>query len=174
MSRCGYRGKGWEVKPRIARSREMSKTEETLGCAINGVSILSLALIERIKHKLDTISEDINMLKSGDWIPDKHSCNASLDVINDIKELLKGEMPHQEAMQENAVKESNYEEQDGVSAGAGYVRCGPSTAEEGLDKDGKTWLPYAELPFLFDRPCRRPLCRYALSCRMKNETGNDA
>jgi hypothetical protein len=42
---------------------------------------------DQMKELLNCLYQDLNMLKAGTWEPDKHSCNASLDVIENLAEL---------------------------------------------------------------------------------------
>jgi len=40
-----------------------------------------------VDELLDCLDTDIRLLESGEWIPDRHSCDASLEVIARIREL---------------------------------------------------------------------------------------
>jgi len=42
------------------------------------------SLLEALGH----LRKDLEMLKSGEWVPDNHSCNASIERLNNICELL--------------------------------------------------------------------------------------
>ena len=41
-----------------------------------------------LKPALQTLLNDFKMLKSGEWVPDKHSCEASMDNVRGIAKTL--------------------------------------------------------------------------------------
>lgn len=53
-------------------------------CKRNNCPDLKLAAIEA----LDCVTEDINLLESGDWQPDGDSCQATLDNLEIIRAYL--------------------------------------------------------------------------------------
>jgi len=44
--------------------------------------------LETILKKLDQLREDFQMLKDDIWVPDSHSCDASIDNVEDIIYIL--------------------------------------------------------------------------------------
>lgn len=40
--------------------------------------------ITEVLNKLNLVLEDFQMLRDGTWVPDKHSCNDSIDNIESI------------------------------------------------------------------------------------------
>lgn len=52
---------------------------------------MKLENINNILDKLNLIMEDIIMLRDGTWIPDEKSCNASIQNIQDVINIIENE-----------------------------------------------------------------------------------
>jgi len=47
--------------------------------------------IDKILDKLNLILEDFQMLRDGTWIPDEKSCNASIENVQDVINIIENE-----------------------------------------------------------------------------------
>ena len=52
---------------------------------------MSLENINKILDKLNLIMEDFIMLRDGDWEPDEDSCNASIQNVQDVINIIENE-----------------------------------------------------------------------------------
>lgn len=49
---------------------------------------------EALKY-LDNLEKDFDMLLSGDWVPDRHSCEASQEIVDRIRRYItEKDAPH--------------------------------------------------------------------------------
>ena len=44
--------------------------------------------INEILQKLNLILEDFQMLRDGSWVPDEKSCDASIDNVNSVIQII--------------------------------------------------------------------------------------
>ena len=42
----------------------------------------------KLTNLLINLRTDFKMLQSGDWVPDRHSCDASIEVVEQIADIL--------------------------------------------------------------------------------------
>lgn len=47
--------------------------------------------INKILDKLNLVMEDLIMLRDGDWEPDEDSCNASIQNVQDVINIIENE-----------------------------------------------------------------------------------
>jgi hypothetical protein len=47
--------------------------------------------IDKILDKLYLIMEDLIMLRDGSWVPDEDSCNASIQNVQDVINIIENE-----------------------------------------------------------------------------------
>lgn len=62
------------------------------------IRILEVGENKELQNPLQDIYSDIQLLKSGDWIPDDDSCEASLGSVRKIAELLNIELKENETV----------------------------------------------------------------------------
>ncbi len=55
---------------------------------INGKIMDKRISLEQVKNILNCCIEDIQLLKSGEWIPDDESCDCTLEALELIKKYL--------------------------------------------------------------------------------------
>ena len=46
---------------------------------------------EKILEKLNLVLEDMQMIREGTWIPDRHGCMDTIDNINDVIKIIEDE-----------------------------------------------------------------------------------
>jgi hypothetical protein len=47
--------------------------------------------INKVLEKLNLVMEDIIMLRDGAWVPDEKSCNASIQNVQDVINIIENE-----------------------------------------------------------------------------------